>query len=337
MPASTPSPAEPGQAGPARPVISLLTDYGLDDGFVGALHGVILSAAPGTQVVDLTHGAPPHDIRAGSLALRRSVPYLAPGIVVAVVDPGVGTSRRAIAVRTRGRGDTGDNARGDNGAMFFVGPDNGLLVPAVEAAGGASVAVVLEDRGYWLKAPGPTFAGRDIFAPAAAQLALGREIAALGREIDPGSLVRLPAPVSRLHPDGSLEVEVTWVDRYGNVQLAAGPEAGELGWSPGGEGGSTTVAVIVGPQLGRRLPRGPWQARTVDAFAELGQGELGLLVDSYGQWALAMPRASAAQALGLREGDIVAIARSGDLPSNSPRAGGWFAELPELGGPIGRD
>jgi len=187
--------------------VSLLTDYGLEDGFVGALHSVLRSRSPGVAIVDLTHGIRPHDVRAGSLALRRAAPYLAAGVVVAVVDPGVGTARRPLAVIA------------GTGRTIFLGPDNGLLVPAVESLGGASLALELEDRGCWLDAPGPTFAGRDIFAPAAAHLAGGGDVAALGCPIETGSLVRLPSPVVRKRGDGSVEAEVTWVDRYGNVQL----------------------------------------------------------------------------------------------------------------------
>jgi hypothetical protein len=207
-------------AGPRpRCVVSLLTDYGLDDGFVGALHSVLRRRLPDLAIVDLTHGIPSQDVRAGSLALVRSAPYLAPGVVIAVVDPGVGTARRPIAVAAA--------------AVTLVGPDNGLLPPALDVLGGPSAAVVLEDRGYWWPPPGPTFAGRDIFAPAAGLLAAGHDLAELGSPIDPGSLIRLPPLTCRRRPDGSLELEVTWVDRYGNVQLSARPEdIGALGPIP---------------------------------------------------------------------------------------------------------
>ena len=193
-------------------VISLLSDYGLADGFVGALHSVLRTRMPQVAIVDLTHEVRPQDVRAGSLALKRAAPYLAPGVVVAIVDPGVGTTRRPLAVQAAGAD------------LVLIGPDNGLLVPALEHLGGAALAVVLENPAYRLASPGPTFAGRDIFAPAAAHLAGGGEIGVLGREVGPGSLVRLPAPVCRKSGRGTLEAEVTWVDRYGNVQLSAGPD-----------------------------------------------------------------------------------------------------------------
>jgi hypothetical protein len=252
---------------------------------VGALHSVLRRRVPEVPIVDLTHEVPPQDVRAGSFALWRAAPYLAAGVVVAVVDPGVGTKRRAVAVATR--------------EITFIGPDNGLLVPAVEALGGASAAIELEDRGYWLEAPGPTFAGRDIFAPAAAELAAGRDLADLGPAIEAASLTRLPAPVARHGQDGSLEAEVTWVDRFGNVQLAIGPET----LAPLAPGGTVYVA--------RSAAGGPGHdegtAQVVRTFADLGPGQLGLVVDSYGFLALYLYGTSAARRLDIQEGDVVIL------------------------------
>jgi S-adenosylmethionine hydrolase len=269
-------------------VVSLLTDYGLDDGFVGALHSVLRRRVPEVPIVDLTHGVAPQDVRAGSLALRRVAPYLAPGVVVAVVDPGVGTTRRGVAVATAD--------------VVFVGPDNGLLVPAVEFLGGASLAVELEDRGYWLETPGPTFAGRDVFAPAAAELASGVSLADLGPAIDPASLARVPDAVTRRRPNGSLETEVTWVDRYGNIHLAAGPHdlspppvPGDIfgvSRSSGADGGAGAWT---------------WPARAARTFADLAPGQLGLVVDSYGCLDLCLFGTSAASQLGIQEQDLVVI------------------------------
>ena len=270
-------------------VVSLLTDYGLADGFVGALHSVLRRAVPSVPIVDLTHDVARQDIRAGSLALLRAAPYLAPGVVVAIVDPGVGTSRRGVAVR----------AAGGVGAIF-VGPDNGLLPPAVDALGGASGCVELEDRGYFLPAPGTTFAGRDIFAPAAARLAGGAVIADLGSPVGAESLVRLPPPLCRRSADGRLEAEVTWVDHFGNVQLAAGP--GDVG-KPGD---AADVLVRLCGSSGRRTGLGR-AVRRVKAFADLQQGQLGVLIDSYGHLALVQNGGSAAQLLRAEEGDIVVL------------------------------
>ena len=136
--------------------ITFLSDYGTGDEFVGVVHSVIRSIAPEVRVIDLTHEIRPYDVRAGSLTLGRAAQYLCPGVVLAVVDPGVGTSRRGIAVEVGG------------GQSYLVGPDNGLLASAVAMSGGATAAIELTNPTYQLPAPGATFAGRDIFAPAAA-------------------------------------------------------------------------------------------------------------------------------------------------------------------------
>lgn len=240
--------------------------------------------APDAPIVDLTHGIARQDVRAGSLALLRAAPYLADGAVVGVVDPGVGTPRSMVAVETVGAG---------GGPLFFVGPDNGLFPLALEALGGASAAVVLEDRGYWLPAKGPTFAGRDVFAPAAAELARGARLADLGAPTDPANLVLLGRPGVSRHDDGSLECEVTWVDCFGNVQLSAtGADLAGVGsWYEvsTARGGSAVLAT---------------RART---FADLAGGQLGVLVDSEGQAALCLNRGDAAGALGLAEGDVLSM------------------------------
>ena len=164
---------------PPLDTVWFLSDYGLDDEFVGVVKGVVKSIAPQVTVVDLTHQIPPYDIRAGSLALARSMQYLAPGVVLAVVDPGVGSARRAVAVEVGS----------DDVTAFLVGPDNGLLAPAVAMVGGARRAVSLTNDDYHLAAPGPTFAGRDVMAPAAAHLCAGLELDLLGEPVDPLSLL----------------------------------------------------------------------------------------------------------------------------------------------------
>src|SRR5256884_283763 len=160
--------------------LSFLTDYGLEDGFVAACHGVSARIAPHADIIDVTHLIPPGDIRRGAAVLAQTVPYLPPAVHVAVVDPGVGTARRAIAV-----------AAGDS---VFIGPDNGLLSWAVAAAGGAARAFSLTNRELWLTRVTPTFHGRDIFMPVAAHLAADAELAAAGEEIDIGGLVTPPPP-----------------------------------------------------------------------------------------------------------------------------------------------
>ncbi len=263
--------------------ISFLSDYGLADEFVGVVHSVIRSIAPDVGVVDICHEVPPYDVRAGSLTLVRAVQYLAPGVVLGVVDPGVGTERRAVAVEVA------------DGEAVFVGPDNGLLAPAVSMAGGAGRAVELTEEAYRLPAPGPTFAGRDIFAPAAAYLTRGVDLAEFGPPVDPLSLLPGLVPLPRTE-GGALATEVLWVDRFGNVQLNVGPDEVDALGDP--------VAVRWHEQV--RM------ARRVDSFEGIGAGQLGLVVDSYGLVALALNRASAGDELGLKAGDPVTLAVPAD-------------------------
>jgi S-adenosylmethionine hydrolase len=261
--------------------ITFLSDYGHADEFVGVVRSVLRSLAPHAAVVDLTHEIPPHDVRAGALCLARSAQYLCPGVVLAVVDPGVGTSRRAVAIEVGG------------GQSFLVGPDNGLLAPAVSMVGGADRAVVLTNEAYQLPAPGPTFAGRDVFAPAAAHLANGVDLLELGEAIDPNLLLPAVLPVADEGDDG-LAVEVLWVDRYGNVQLNVGPEDLD-GW---------------GDRIGLRW--GDGESRTgvrAAAYGDLGPADIGLVVDSYGLVSIAVPRGSAAAKLGLAAGDPLRLVR----------------------------
>jgi S-adenosylmethionine hydrolase len=267
--------------------VTFLTDYGTRDEFVGVVKAVIRDLAAHVTVLDLTHEVPPFDVRAGSLVLARSVSYLPEGIVLAVVDPGVGTARRAVAVEVAG------------GNGVFIGPDNGLLASAVALAGGAERAVVLTNPDYQLPAPGATFAGRDIFAPAAAHLANGVDLAELGEAIDPALLLPGVVPLSRLEADVLL-CEVLWVDHFGNCQLNVGPdELAELA------GADTRVRVSVG-DLSDPTVR---VAAVADAFAEVPGGAVGLVVDSYGMLALALDRRSAAEELRIAAGDQVRLTR----------------------------
>ncbi|HEX9546088.1 MAG TPA: SAM-dependent chlorinase/fluorinase [Acidimicrobiales bacterium] len=259
--------------------ISFLSDYGLADEFVGVVHSVIRSIAPHAAVIDISHEIPPHDVRAGSLTLVRAVQYLAPGVVLAVVDPGVGTARRAVAIEV-----------GDDGEAVFVGPDNGLMAAAVSMVGGAGRAVELTNEAYHLPSPGPTFAGRDIFAPAAAQLCCGRDLSELGTDIDPLTLTPGLVPLPR-HEGDNLEIEVLWVDRFGNVQLNVGPDD----------------VVDFGDRITVRWGSQVRTAARVGTFEEIAAGQLGLVVDSYGLLSLSLNRASAADELGLAAGDGVTL------------------------------
>lgn len=262
--------------------ISFLSDYGLADEFVGVVKSVIRSVAPEVVVVDITHDISPHDVRAGGLALARSAQYLMPGVVLAVVDPGVGSDRRAVAV------EVGD------GTSVLVGPDNGLLAPAVAMVGGASRAVELTAGQYHLASLGPTFAGRDVFAPVAAHLCRGADLADVGTPIPVHSLTPGVVPVSRVDGERVL-AEVLWIDRYGNVQLNLDPADIEP----------------LGDQL--RLTAGDVgrNARRVGSYRDVGSGDLGVLVDSYGLVAVAANRGSAAMELNCVEGDSITVESGG--------------------------
>ena len=262
-----------------------LSDYGLEDEFVGVVKAVVRAIAPQVAVGDVTHQIPPHDIRAGALALARSMQYLTlvPSVILAVVDPGVGSSRRAVAVEAGGENGEGPGA-------VLVGPDNGLLASAVAMAGGARRAVSLTNDDYHLPAPGPTFAGRDIFGPAAAHVCAGVDLAELGEPVDPVTLLPGVLPLSR-QEEGAVIGEVLWVDRFGNVQLNVDPDdlllmddPLTLSWSD-----KTRTAV------------------RVRSCSDLRPGQVGLITDSYGLVSVALNRRSAAQELRIGSGDSVTI------------------------------
>ncbi|MFH1331617.1 MAG: SAM-dependent chlorinase/fluorinase [Actinomycetota bacterium] len=259
--------------------ISFLSDYGLGDEFVGVVHGVILRIAPQVRVVDVTHGVRRGDVRGGALALVRAVQYLPPGVALAVVDPGVGTARRGVAVATPWG--------------FFVGPDNGLLAPAVAMTGGAERAVSLEDPRFRLPADGVTFDGRDVFAPAAAVLASGQAgHTDLGPEVPPASLTPLLLPLSEVG-EGTVRGQVWWVDGFGNAQTNVAPD--------------DLLAVGL-------VPGGPMLVEAAGARHEMvwaasyGEGPGGVVhVDSYGMVAVAVPGGRADESLGLVEGAAVSF------------------------------
>lgn len=270
--------------------VSFLSDYGTADEFVGVVHSVIRQLAPAVRVIDITHQVAPHQVREGGLALARAAQYLTPGVVLAVVDPGVATVRRAIAV------EVGD------GASVFVAPDNGLIAPAVSMVGGATRAVELTNDEYQLGAPGPTFAGRDVFAPAAAHLCAGVDLAELGPELDPAGLTPAMIPITR-DEDGAVAAEVLWTDRFGNLQLNVDPaEIDSFG---------DRIEVRFGSRIRTGVRR-----RT---YAEIPTGEIGLVVDSYGLVSIAVDRQSAAAELALDAGDEVTLAAITDDADGSGR------------------
>ena len=263
--------------------VSLLTDYGLHDEFVGVMKCVITDLAPHARITDITHGIPAFDVRAGSLALARAIQYVPPGIVIAVVDPGVGSNRRAIAIEVAG------------GQGVLIGPDNGLLASAAAMAGGAERVFELSNTDLHIDAPGTTFAGRDIFAPVAAHLCNGGAIEDVGPEIDSATVMPglVPIPTVENHDayGEGLRCEVTWVDGYGNCQLNVGPdEIAQFG---------NTVRLVMGDDVR--------SARIASHFAEIDGGAIGAVVDSYGMVALAVDRGSAAETLRLSAGDAVLV------------------------------
>ncbi|TDC80388.1 hypothetical protein E1193_17535 [Micromonospora sp. KC606] len=257
--------------------ISLTTDYGLGDGFVAACHGMIARLAPAVRVIDVTHLVPPADIRRGAAVLAQTVPFLPYGVHVGVVDPGVGTSRRGVALVTPGG--------------LLVGPDNGLLLPAAAELGGVSAAVELTNPAWLAPEVSPTFHGRDVFAPVAARLALGAPPAEAGPAVDPATLVRLPEPALRREVDG-FAAEVLTVDHFGNVQLAAGADLLD--------------ALPDEPRVdGRPAVRG----RT---FGDAPDGALVLCVDSAGLLALAVNGGRAVDLLGVAPGDLIRVTGTGN-------------------------
>jgi len=259
--------------------VFLLTDYGLADELAGVLRATVVRHAPGVCVVDLTHGVRAFDVRAGALALLRSVPHLGAGVVVGVVDPGVAGERRAVVLKVRS----------DHGPRHLVGPDNGLLVWASEAMGGVVEAVELPALSGGRRS---TFDGRDVFAPAAAALWNGDPITDLGAVIDPTGLTRLAEPRLSVAA-GVIEAEVLWVDGFGNVQLSASAsdaDEADLGDRIRVVAGARTVA-----------------SRRVASFAAVGPEEVGVIVDANGHLALVGDRSSAARTLGLDEADSVTL------------------------------
>lgn len=265
----------------ARP-ITFLSDYGYDDEFAGVCRAVIAGIAPDARVIDLTHGIPRHALRQGSAVLANALPYTPPGVHLAVVDPGVGTDRRGIAVRTAAED------------RVLVGPDNGLLWPAIERLGGAVEAVDLTLSPFRLEPVSATFHGRDVFAPVAARLALGARLAEAGEEIDPDSLIVLAPLGPRIEPD-RVVAHVVYADRFGNLALDLSHE--RLRETPLRLG--EPVAVEAG---GRRF-----EAVFGHTFATVERGGMLLYEDSYRNLAVAVNRGSAAEALRLGPGDELVL------------------------------
>jgi S-adenosylmethionine hydrolase len=262
--------------------ITFLSDYGLADEFVGVVHGVIAGICPDARVIDLGHGVPRQDVRAGAAMLARALPYVAPGVHLAVVDPEVGARRRALALRT---------AEQDR---LLVGPDNGLLLPAAERFGGIAEAVEISASPWRLEPVSATFHGRDLFAPVAARLACGAPLASAGAPVEPGELVT-PELTQPRHEPGALVAHVVASDTYGNAVLdAVHRDLVESGLRLGDP---------VAARTGSRRVRGV-VART---FSDVSPGTLLLYEDASGSLALAVNGGDAAALLGVRPGDEVRL------------------------------
>jgi S-adenosyl-L-methionine hydrolase (adenosine-forming) len=263
--------------------ITFLSDYGSDDEFAGVCRAVIARIAPAVQLIDLTHGIPRHDVPQGAAVLANALPYTPPGVHLAVVDPGVGSPRKAVAVRV---------AEDDR---ILVGPDNGLLAPAIERLGGAAAAADVSLSDVRLEPISATFHGRDVFAPIAAHLAMGAELADIGEPLDPKELVVLEQIEPLIDPGRRVVAAVSYVDRFGNLALGLGEHRG----------------MDSGLKLGHRV----WVEAagvTLDAvyavtFADVPADALLLYLDSYGNLALAVNRGSAADRLGIGTGDRVTL------------------------------
>lgn len=263
--------------------IALLTDFGHRDPFVGICHGVILREDPAIPIIDVTHGIPRQDVRAGAVALEDAAPFMPEGcILVAVVDPGVGSDRRALAVDA------------EDGSVF-IGPDNGLLIPAAEACGGVRSAFDISDSPWRLEPVSATFHGRDIFSPVAAKIAAGSPLIEAGVAIDVDSLERLQLPTTGVI-DGELTTAVLAVDEYGNARLAATLD--DVGIIKFGE------ALEIDTDDMRR------QVTFVRAYADGEPNEPLLIVDSTGSLAVVFNGGDASARLRLTPGKVVRILRA---------------------------
>ncbi len=267
--------------GVARP-ITFLSDYGYEDEFAGVCRAVIARLAPEALVVDLTHGIPRHAVAVGAAVLANALPFAPPGVHLAVVDPEVGSARRGVAVRVASE------------ERVVVGPDNGLLWPALARLGGAVEAVDVSLSRFRLEPISPTFHGRDVFAPVAAHLARGAALTDAGEPVDAGSLVVLEQSQPQIQP-GRVVAHVVSVDRYGNASLDLADR--EL---PG-------TGLKLGRPLDVEARGGTRRAVFASTFADVPSGELILYEDSARKLALAVNRASAAEALRLEPGDEVTL------------------------------
>jgi S-adenosyl-L-methionine hydrolase (adenosine-forming) len=276
----------------ARP-ICFLSDFGLGEDFVGLCKGVMLRLAPEAAVIDLTHDVPGFAVEAGAEILEHATHYMPEDTVyLAIVDPGVGTERRALALSTT------------NGALL-VGPDNGLLIPAADSLGGIKSAVSLTNAVYHLRPVSNTFHGRDIFSPAAARLATGLDPARLGEVVDPASLARIELPGVEREGTNTLAASIISVDRYGNARLSATAE--ETGLEFG-----ALLKVETG-ESGKML------VRYVETFGHSKVGDLVIVPDSHQRLSLSVNKGHASRALALQMGDRIRLTLIENEPEHDAR------------------
>ena len=261
-------------------VICFLSDFGLQDDFVGTCHGVIARIAPDARVIDVTHGIPATAVLQGAHVLSSTLPYMPAGVHLAVVDPGVGGIRRPLALA-------------DGEGRLYVGPDNGLLLPAAERAGIVD-ARELANPEYALESISRTFHGRDLFAPAAAHLANGVPLSELGPPLDPDALVRLDLPQPRVTGD-RIDAMLLYVDSFGNIALNLTREDVEA------------VGVVPGSRVELELDGERYFAVTARTFADARAGDVILYEDSYRNMSVAINRGSAAAMLHARPGQPLGI------------------------------
>lgn len=283
--------------------VSFLSDLGVVDEHVGVVHAIVRDLAAHARVIDLTHHIAPFDVRAGSLALARAIGYVPSGVVMACVDAG---QRRAVAIEVA------------DGEGVVLGPDNGLLASAISMAGGAGRAVLLDNPEFHLATPGVVVPSRDVFAPVAAHLCSGVDLAELGSPVDADELLPGVVPLPRDLDGGEVGVhaEVLWIDRFGNCQLNVDPtELQAFGVGPG-----ASVELRLGASVEHGAGENARMARWVHTYADAKPSELVLVVDSYGLMSIALDRRSAAAELGVRAGSAVTL--SFETPGSTGSAGG---------------
>jgi hypothetical protein len=265
-------------------LITFLSDFGLQDDFVGTCHGVIKRIAPEVEIIDITHGIPPRQVLQGALVLCNTVPYMPKGVHLAVIDPGVGSGRRPLVLR-------------DGEGRLYVGPDNGLLLPAAERLGGIAAAHELANPEFALQPVSYTFHGRDLFSPAAAHLARGVALEELGPPVDPEALVRLDIPQPTI-TDGRAQAAVLYVDRYGNMQLNLNRDDME------------EIDIVPGTRVELECRGERYYAVAARTFADARPGDVILYEDSYRNFAIAINGGNAAEMFAARAGDQVEVRRA---------------------------